>query len=254
MYSYPSQAEPYLPQFEGLIDRASHVRVAASELLARVPQAAHTSRLIDTRKANACYSSRIEGEERAQYVAAHEAAEASLTSIGSVGAMSLNSTVLQHCHRALFSFGDSAKFEPGKWRIQHIKVQRHVPPDFEALPAFLERVDQVYLQPWKSPAELLIAVAAAHHRMTWIHPFLDGNGRAIRLQSQLALRPFGSSIWSLSAGLWRRREDYFRLLAEADSPRLGDLDGRGNLSETRLAEWCDFFIDVCLEEIQAAGQ
>lgn len=252
MYDYPAQAEPYLPT-AGLLDKqASLVSSAASVLLARVPHTSHTHRRIKTYKANAVYSSRIEGEAGIQCLAVHEAAENALDGVGIVAAPALGSGVLKHVHSELFSSFDSARFAPGKLRTQHVKVQRHVPPHFEALPFFLERADQVYLLPWKSLAELLIAVAAAHHRMTWIHPFTDGNGRAIRLQSQLALRPFGSSIWSLSAGLWRRREDYFRLLAEADSPRLGDLDGRGNLSEKRLVEWCEFFIDVCLEEIQSA--
>ncbi|MEK7995221.1 MAG: Fic family protein [Planctomycetota bacterium] len=251
MYDHPSQAEPYLPSDGLLAKQACLVSAAASELMARVPQAVQTSLSERTRRANAVASSLLEGQEGEEYLVAHEAAEHALDTSDSAGAQALGSAVIMRCHQELFCRLDSARFCAGQLRTQHVKVQRHVPPHYEALPAFLERSDQVYLQPWKSPAELLIAVAASHHRMTWIHPFQDGNGRAIRLQSQFALRPLGSRFWSLSAGLWRRRDDYFRLLAEADSHRLGDLDGRGNLSEKRLVQWCDFFISVVNEEVQA---
>lgn len=253
MYDHPAQAEPFLPQTDGLAELVRRAQAAASKLLAQVPQISQASRIATTRRANALYSNLLEGQHGAEYLVRHETAEAALDSIGSAGAQALDSGVLKHIHSELFSSVDSALFAPGKLRTQNVKVQRHVPPLYEALPAFLKRADQVYLRPQNSPDELLIRVAAAHHRMTWIHPFLDGNGRAIRLQSQLALRPLGSRLWSLSAGLWRRREDYFRFLAEADEHRLGDLDGRGNLSEKRLVAWCEFFISVVAEEVHAAA-
>lgn len=39
------------------------------------------------------------------------------------------------------------------------------------------------------------------------------------------------------------------MLAEADAPRAGDLDGRGNLSEKTLRQWCSFFIEVAQGEV-----
>ena len=33
-------------------------------------------------------------------------------------------------------------------------------------------------------SDTILAAAAAHHRLLWIHPFLDGNGRVTRLMSQ----------------------------------------------------------------------
>jgi Fic family protein len=40
-------------------------------------------------------------------------------------------------------------------------------------------------------AERLVAIAAAHHRLLWIHPFADGNGRVARLLSHALLRRAG---------------------------------------------------------------
>jgi hypothetical protein len=37
-------------------------------------------------------------------------------------------------------------------------------------------------------------------------------------------------------------------LAAGDAPREGDLDGRGNLSDRTLTEFCAFFLQVCLDQ------
>ena len=44
---------------------------------------------------------------------------------------------------------------------------------------------------------------AAHHRLTWIHPFLDGNGRVARLMSHATLLDalHTGAAWSLARGL-----------------------------------------------------
>jgi Fic family protein len=35
----------------------------------------------------------------------------------------------------------------------------------------------------------------------------------------------------------------------ADQPRHGDLDGRGNLSQDALIEFCQFFLTVCVDQV-----
>ncbi len=35
----------------------------------------------------------------------------------------------------------------------------------------------------------------------------------------------------------------------ADGPRRGDLDGRGNLSLQALQRFCEFFLTVCLDQV-----
>ena len=39
----------------------------------------------------------------------------------------------------------------------------------------------------------VIATAALHHRLAWIHPFQDGNGRVIRLLTDCYMRCSGFS-------------------------------------------------------------
>ena len=50
-----------------------------------------------------------------------------------------------------------------------------------AVPRFLKRYEEVYSKLGKT--ETILSTAAAHHRLAWIHPFLDGNGRVGRLVS-----------------------------------------------------------------------
>lgn len=99
--------------------------------------------------------------------------------------------------------------------------------------------------------ERIIAVAAAHHRLLWIHPFLDGNGRVARLMSHAILRETldTGGIWSIARGLARSVGTYKKLLADCDQPRRNDLDGRVNLSEEALAEFSRFFLQSCRDQV-----
>ena len=67
-----------------------------------------------------------------------------------------------------------------------MKVGEHIAVSPGALPRFLPRLEAVYDRLGK--AETILAAAAAHHRLLWIHPFLDGNGRVARLMSHATLR------------------------------------------------------------------
>ncbi len=140
---------------------------------------------------------------------------------------------------------------PGELRASHVRVGRHVAPEPEALHDLLKRFAEAYSGAGLSRLEKIIAVAASHHRLGWIHPFIDGNGRVMRLFSHAMLRELGvgSELWSISRGLARRVETYKMLLMAADEPRRGDLDGRGNLTEAGLVEFCVFFLRSCLDQV-----
>ena len=55
-------------------------------------------------------------------------------------------------------------------------------------------------------------------------------------------------------GFARTVDRYYALLAAADEPRRGDLDGRGNLSEAALVDWIDYVADVCLDQFSSCGR
>lgn len=147
--------------------------------------------------------------------------------------------------------GKRLPVEPGEFRRHDVVVGRHLPPPQQEIPGLLERFQEGYGAPGLSRIERIVALGAAHHRLLWIHPFLDGNGRVARLLSHAMLRQerLGQGLWSISRGLARQVETYKGLLQEADAPRRGDLDGRGNLSQASLDRFCRFFLDVCLDQV-----
>ncbi len=138
---------------------------------------------------------------------------------------------------------------PGEWRKRDVKVGTHVAISPAALPRFLERFERVYANVGKT--ESILSTAAAHHRLLWIHPFTDGNGRVTRLMSHammLELLDTGA-VWSVARGLARRVAEYKTLLAHCDFTRRNDLDGRGTLSEEALVAFTRFFLKVCIDQV-----
>ena len=76
--------------------------------------------------------------------------------------------------------------------------------------------------------ERILAAATAHHRLLWIHPFLDGNGRVARLMSHAMLSEAlgAGGLWSVCRGLARREAEYKLRCSEtaichADTTRTG---------------------------------
>ncbi len=144
------------------------------------------------------------------------------------------------------------RVRPGVLRDGQVTVGRHAPPGAAALPGFMGRFEEAYASGHLSKLRRIIAVAAAHHRLVWIHPFYDGNGRVARLMSHAMLRRLGigSSLWSVSRGLARNVNRYKELLMAADEPRRSDLDGRGSLSRAALTDFCEFFLRACADQVE----
>lgn len=146
--------------------------------------------------------------------------------------------------------GEVLDVVPGELRYRDVQVGRHVPVSPGAVPRFLKRFETVYGGLGRS--ETILAAAAAHHRLLWIHPFLDGNGRVARLMSHAVLLEAldTGGVWSVARGLARAQTTYKGHLISCDLPRRNDLDGRGNLSEEALAEFTRFFLETCLDQVR----
>ncbi|MEA3174150.1 MAG: hypothetical protein QOF42_1561 [Gammaproteobacteria bacterium] len=141
------------------------------------------------------------------------------------------------------------KVIPGELRHREVAVGLHIPVSPPAVPRFLHRFEEVYGRLGKT--ETILATAAAHHRLAWIHPFLDGNGRVARLMSHATLLEAldTGAVWSIARGLARNVNAYKGHLAACDLTRRNDLDGRGNLSEENLAEFTRFFLTTCIDQV-----
>ena len=287
MYDAPHQFEPLLPapaKQEPLLAKAHDLARSATQL-AGLPVAGELRGLL--RGMNSYYTNRIEGQHtrpleieqalarnfsdnkalaaRQRLAIAHIDAEAAIEqrySGESGGRQLYAAAAVRDIHRELFSrlppedlvTSESEPVVAGELRQREVQVGHHVAPAHASVPALLERWGQFYGDIRRGEAALL-ALAAAHQRLGWVHPFIDGNGRVMRLHTHAVLTALGytNGLWSPLRGFARSVDQYYARLADADSPRRGDLDGRGNLSEQALVAWIDYVLDICLDQVKFMG-
>lgn len=242
MYTQPYQFEPLLPsdaRIAPLLTKAHDLSRLATLLLGtRVPPELRSL----LRSMNSYYTNRIEGQHtrpheieqalwqdfssdatlaaKQRLALAHiEAAAAlELRYIGPQGALALYSVdAVQDMHRELFGrlpasdlvTPENEAIVPGKFRLRDVLVGQHVAPAHASVPRFLARWAGFYGQVRRGEAAL-VAMAAAHQRLGWIHPFIDGNGRVMRLHTHTLLSALGytAGLWSPLRGFARRTPRY----------------------------------------------
>lgn len=290
IYRLPTSMEPLLPISERgrLAELSAEIFRKSGELRTCLPSKSARAELAKLMRAmNSYYSNLIEGhktlprdiekalrddfssrpeDQRNQKLSiAHIHAENAMRARMISGPNVFSADFIGWLHREFYShvpkedwttFSESGKsypLVPGEIRTYNVDVHRHTPPDHASLDQFLRRFASFYSSKDIFATDALIAAAAAHHRLAWIHPFGDGNGRVARLQSQAALIAAGvdsDGLWTLSRGLAREQQAYYRTLQNADQKRENDFDGRGNLSDKALAEFCLFFLTQVLDQIQ----
>ena len=169
-------------------------------------------------------------------------------------------------HRRLFAsasdedlrLSDGRLLVPGQLRDvaqRNVMVDDHAAPAWESVTPMLKRLQQVYGGQPDQTSRVLSALAY-HHRLAFVHPFEDGNGRVVRMATHLQLKRLGlaSPLWSLSRGLARKQDEYYGRLRAADQPRRGDLDGRGQLTQRGLFEFVEFMLQVCIDQMDYVEQ
>lgn len=141
---------------------------------------------------------------------------------------------------------------PGEFRNHAVIVGSHEPPPAAELNSYMDWLQKSYALEKIHGTNRVIAAAALHHRLAWIHPFLDGNGRVIRLLTDCYMRHSGFGgygLWSITRGFARDTQAYYNALAQADKIRQGMTDGRGVLSDGGLTHFTKYFIDTALDQI-----
>ena len=263
-----------------ILGRALHPRTAATLAdLVRIMNTyysnlieGHDMRPRDIERALAGELDRDEGRRNLQIeAAAHVRVQAEIEAMAREGRLPEPASVdfISWLHREFYRDAPTAMLhiqgagrefvmDPGEWRSRpehDVAVGRHVPPSSDHVNDFMQYFAERYRFDRMGKAGRVLAIAAAHHRLNYIHPFPDGNGRVSRLMSHamaLAADIGAHGLWSVSRGLARgleSRGEYKRMMDSADMPRQGDLDGRGNLSERTLTEFVAWFLRVCLDQV-----
>jgi Fic-DOC domain mobile mystery protein B len=130
---------------------------------------------------------------------------------------SLAESYVRELHRRMFD-------QTWKWAGSYRTTEKNIGiPHYqirEALPALLGDVRYWIEHATYEPDELAVRF---HHRLVWIHPFANGNGRHARLMADVFLRRQGSPVFTwgganiVRAGDFRRRYiDALRAAGEND--------------------------------------
>lgn len=155
----------------------------------------------------------------------------------------------QHCH----TNGGFTKHKvmPGQFRDKVVSVDgiHQLGPDAEFVPELYTKILHLYSPNNNHGDDRLLAILSSHHRLTWLHPFRDGNGRMTRLHTTAAMAYIGvnqCNLWSLSRAFSREKQNQF-----AYQVNLQDAD---SFTDESLADFIMFCLDQCLDQIQFIGR
>jgi Fic family protein len=141
---------------------------------------------------------------------------------------------------------------PGRLRDGEVSLdgRTYHGPGAEDLPRYMEVFQDRFSPDAFHGDEKLIAAAISHHRLTWLHPFRDGNGRISRLHTGLyfaRIKINQCNLWSLSRGFSRNKNGYMLNLQATDNP--AEAPSEMFFHEELTADFCRFFFEICLDQI-----
>jgi Fic family protein len=134
---------------------------------------------------------------------------------------------------------------PGLYRTTSVSIGRsaHKPPEPIQVEGYMDELF-TFINKGDEPKYDLLKVAIAHHRFLWIHPFVNGNGRTVRLFTYAMLVKKGfhvdvGRILNPTAVFCSNRKNYYRYLSLADTGK-----DKGILS------WCEYLLRGLKNEIE----
>ncbi len=110
--------------------------------------------------------------------------------------------------------------KPGGYRDRDVKISQALftPPSHFDVPNLVNELLSIYQK--DNTAHPIVRAAWVHNRFTYIHPFLDGNGRTARLVQDFTLLTGKLFPTGVPSAL---RDDYYDALADADNDEWDDL-------------------------------
>jgi Fic family protein len=140
--------------------------------------------------------------------------------------------------------GEGSRY-PGQLRPMNVSItgSAHVPPDAVRVPDYFDEL-MAFVNDQNDTQYHLLAIALAHHRMAWLHPFDNGNGRLIRMFTYALLIKQGfqvknGRILNPTAIFCMDRDRYYAMLALADTG-----------VRERTLDWCFYVLEGLKVEIE----
>lgn len=131
---------------------------------------------------------------------------------------------------------------PGEYRTNNPVFENHLhlPPHWEQTEEYMDKLINFINEP-NDPKYDLLKATVAQHRLVWIHPFNNGNGRLSRLLSYAMIIKASKAdkkILRRNPALVLCKNGYYANLAEADK-----------LSEKGITAWIEFIFTSIKDEI-----
>lgn len=158
--------------------------------------------------------------------------------------------LLSHIHKILMNGltpppdGEGSRY-PGELRPVDVTIagSKHIPPNHLVMPDYFEELLDFVNRSIDAQYHLLV-VALAHHRMTWVHPYDNGNGRMVRMFTYALLIKQGFQVKSgrivnPTAIFCMDRDKYYDMLSLADTGE-----------KEKTLQWCSYVLDGLKEEIE----
>lgn len=140
--------------------------------------------------------------------------------------------------------GEGSRY-PGELRPIDVQIKGslHVPPEVIKVPEYFEELIS-FVNQETDPQNDLLLTALSHHRMAWIHPFDNGNGRLIRMFTYALLIKQGfkvrdGRILNPTAIFCMDRNKYYEMLSLADTGE-----------KEKVLQWCLYVLDGLRKEIE----
>lgn len=108
----------------------------------------------------------------------------------------------------------------GKWRTKQVNVGAFLPPEYHQIPnlmyQFTDELNHL-MKRSDDREELVKTLAYCHHRIVYIHPFNNGNGRTARLVTNLVALKFGYDEINIYHRTGKKRDLYIKAIRAADT-------------------------------------
>lgn len=155
----------------------------------------------------------------------------------------ISETLIKNLHQIIVQETD--KEWAGKYRNANVIIAgaKHTPPDALQVPQKMRDLIN-WLNSQKKKINIIELAALVHHKLVYIHPFFDGNGRTARLVMNVLLMQAG---YPLVVILKNDRKKYYDVLAKAD-------DGKYEPLVKFIAQSVERSLDIYLKTLTPAAE
>lgn len=124
-----------------------------------------------------------------------------------------------------------------------------LPPRHEDVPALLDEL-LLFVEKNRGVLDPVLLAGLFHKQFVIIHPFMDGNGRTVRLLTGLLLSLLGVDLWSLVSF-----EDYYNRNVTAYFASVGEQGDYYDLADqVDFTDWLTYFAGGLAEELRLVAE